>query len=63
MPESASLSPSLEDYLEVILDLQEENESIRVTDLAERLQVANSSVNQAVTKLVELQLVIHDHGY
>jgi DtxR family Mn-dependent transcriptional regulator len=60
MPEKKFLSPSLEDYLEVILDLKEENESIRVTDLAERMQVAKSSVNQAVTKLVELQLVTHD---
>jgi DtxR family transcriptional regulator, Mn-dependent transcriptional regulator len=60
MPEQLSLSPSLEDYLEVILDLKEENESIRVTDLAEKLQVAKSSVNQAVTKLAELQLVTHD---
>ncbi|HBE79138.1 MAG TPA: metal-dependent transcriptional regulator [Firmicutes bacterium] len=60
MRERMSLSPSLEDYLEVILDLKEENESIRVTDLAEKLQVAKSSVNQAVTKLAELQLVTHD---
>jgi DtxR family Mn-dependent transcriptional regulator len=60
MPEQMSLSPSLEDYIEVILDLKEENESIRVTDLAEKLQVAKSSVNQAVNKLVELQLVTHD---
>jgi DtxR family Mn-dependent transcriptional regulator len=60
MPEQMSLSPSLEDYIEVILDLKEENESIRVTDLAEKLQVAKSSVNQAVSKLVELQLVTHD---
>ena len=60
MDETTSLSPSLEDYLEVILDLKEENESIRVTDLAEKLQVAKSSVNQAVVKLVELQLLTHE---
>lgn len=54
------ISPSLEDYLEAILHLKEENEIIRVTDLAQRLQVAKSSVNQAITKLVEKQLLIHD---
>ncbi|HEY8343603.1 MAG TPA: metal-dependent transcriptional regulator [Bacillota bacterium] len=60
MPESTIISPSLEDYLEVILDLKEQNESIRVTDLAERMNVAKSSVNQAVTKLVELELLEHE---
>lgn len=60
MPQKISISPSLEGYLEVILDLNEENESIRVTDLAEKLQVAKSSVNQAVTKLVELKLLAHE---
>jgi DtxR family transcriptional regulator, Mn-dependent transcriptional regulator len=58
--QETSISPSLEDYLEVILDLNEENESIRVTDLAEKLQVAKSSVNQAVAKLVELKLLAHE---
>lgn len=60
MSESTLISPSLEDYLEVILDLKEQNESIRVTDLAERMKVAKSSVNQAVTKLVELELLKHE---
>jgi DtxR family Mn-dependent transcriptional regulator len=58
--DQTSISPSLEDYLEVILDLKEENESIRVTDLAAKLQVAKPSVNQAVTKLVDLKLLTHD---
>lgn len=46
--------------MEVILDLKEQNESIRVTDLAERMNVAKSSVNQAVAKLVELELLDHE---
>jgi DtxR family Mn-dependent transcriptional regulator len=54
------MTPSLEDYLEVILDLNEQNKSIRVTDLAEKLGVAKSSVNQAVVKLVDLKLLIHE---
>jgi DtxR family transcriptional regulator, Mn-dependent transcriptional regulator len=54
------ISPSLEDYLEVILDLHERKESVRVTDLAEKLNVAKSSVNQAATKLMELNLLRHE---
>ncbi len=60
MSEPISLSPSLEDYLEVIWSLDQQNDTIRVTDLAEKLNVAKSSVNQAVTKLVELQLLRHE---
>lgn len=60
MTEKKLVSPSLEDYLEVILDLHEENGKIRVTDLAEKMGVAKSSVNQAVFKLVELGLLLHE---
>jgi Mn-dependent transcriptional regulator len=60
MPDTHPISPSLEDYLEVILDLHEENDAVRVTDLAERLGVAKSSVNQAVAKLVDLKLLNHE---
>jgi DtxR family Mn-dependent transcriptional regulator len=59
--EKKPVSPSLEDYLEVILDLSEENDKIRVTDLAAKMKVAKSSVNQAVTKLVELEMLRHEH--
>lgn len=58
--DSTPISPSLEDYLEEILDLKAENGTIRVTDLAEKLQVAKSSVNQAVAKLVDLKLLVHE---
>jgi DtxR family Mn-dependent transcriptional regulator len=54
------VTPSLEDYLEEILALSEENEKIRVTDLAAKMKVAKSSVNQAVNKLVELQMLQHE---
>jgi DtxR family Mn-dependent transcriptional regulator len=55
-----SLTPSLEDYLEAILNLKEANCIIRVTDLAKKLQVAKSSVNQAVMKLVAKNLLRHE---
>ncbi|MGD9154299.1 MAG: metal-dependent transcriptional regulator [Bacillota bacterium] len=60
MAQKDLVSPSLEDYLEEILALNEENEKIRVTDLATRMKVAKSSVNQAVNKLVELQMLQHE---
>jgi DtxR family Mn-dependent transcriptional regulator len=56
----SNISPSLESYLEAILNLKETNESVRITDLAEELRVAKSSVNQAVAKLAGLKLVIHE---
>ena len=54
------ISPSLEDYLEAILGVMEKNEKVRVTDLSEQLNVAKSSVNQAVQKLMDLGLVTHE---
>lgn len=48
------ISPSLEDYLEVILSLTEVDEKVRATDLAEKLNVAKSSVDQAVTNWCNL---------
>jgi DtxR family Mn-dependent transcriptional regulator len=55
-----NLSLSLERYLEAILDLKAENESVRITDLAEKLRVTKASVNRAVEKLAALKLVIHE---
>jgi DtxR family Mn-dependent transcriptional regulator len=57
---SMEISPSLEDYLKAILYLKKENGMIRVTDLAQKLQVAKASVNQAVTKLTARKMVIHE---
>jgi DtxR family Mn-dependent transcriptional regulator len=55
-----NLSLSLECYLEAILNLQEENGSVRVTDLAEKLKVTKASVNKAVAKLAALELILHE---
>jgi DtxR family Mn-dependent transcriptional regulator len=54
------VSPSLEDYLEEVLALYDEHKKIRVTDLAAKMKVAKSSVNHAVNKLVELQMLQHE---
>lgn len=59
MPELFKISPSLEDYLEAILQLTLSNEKVRVTDLADEMKVAKSSVNQALNKLLDLKLIEH----
>lgn len=46
-----------EDYLKVILELDEKEGIVRVTDVAGRLNVAKSTVCQAVNKLKSMGLV------
>lgn len=54
------LSPALEDYLEVMLDLQEKEHVIRVTDIAQQLQVAKPTVSQTIAKLKKLGMVLQE---
>ena len=61
MPRSVGdLSSSLEDYLESILVLSRRKKVVRVRDIAERLGVAMSSVNGALKRLAEQDLVTHE---
>ncbi|HHW30693.1 MAG TPA: metal-dependent transcriptional regulator [Clostridiaceae bacterium] len=60
MTNKISVSPSLQDYLEAILNISQQNEKVRVTDLAEELEVAKSSVHQAVSQLKKAGLVAHE---
>jgi DtxR family Mn-dependent transcriptional regulator len=53
---SNSLSPSLEDYLEIMLDIQDSKKIIKVSDVANRLKISKASVTQAITKLKKLGL-------
>jgi DtxR family Mn-dependent transcriptional regulator len=53
---SNSLSPSLEDYLEIMLDIQDSKKIIKVSDVANRLKISKASVTQAMTKLKKLGL-------
>lgn len=57
---SDSISPALEDYLEVILHLSEEGGTVKVSDIARRLNIAKSSVTQAIVLLKKEDLVHHD---
>ncbi|ERP31784.1 metal-dependent transcriptional regulator [Chitinivibrio alkaliphilus] len=52
-----TLSSSLEDYLETILELVEENSVARVKDISDRLGVKRSSVTVALRNLSERGLV------
>jgi len=57
------LSSSIEDYLEAILALSEidpQDQSVRVTDIAERLQIAKPSVTAALNVLKEKGLVTQE---
>ncbi len=56
MNNSNSLSPSLEDYLEIMLDIQDSKKIIKVSDVANRLKISKASVTQAMTKLKKLGL-------
>ncbi|MDC7235021.1 MAG: metal-dependent transcriptional regulator [Spirochaetales bacterium] len=51
MDKKIKLTPSLEDYLEAILQLEEKNRVARVKDIAERLSVQMPSVTGALKNL------------
>jgi DtxR family transcriptional regulator, Mn-dependent transcriptional regulator len=60
MEDSGSLSPSSENYLEMMLNIQDEEKIIKISDIARRLKISKASVTQAITKLKNLGLVIHE---
>ncbi len=60
MGSTYNLSHSLEDYLEVIWDLEEINTVARVKDISERLDVKRSSVTIALRTLSEKGLVNYE---
>ena len=57
MSEAMVLSSSMQDYLEAILELEAGQNSVRVTDIANKLNIAKPSVNQTINKLKDLGLV------
>lgn len=60
MVHSLPVTSSLQDYLEVILNLHQEKDTARVTDIADRLDIAKPSVIQALTVLKEKGLIRQD---
>ena len=57
MKKDKGLSESLEDYLEVILDLEKTNKVARAKDIAERLDIQRGSVTGALKALEKKGLV------
>ena len=57
MKNATLISPSLEDYLEAVLEVADEAGAARTTDVAGRLGVSKASVNQAMGLLVERGLI------
>ena len=54
----------MEDYLEVIADLQKKNGIARVRDIGAQMKVKNSSVNAALNSLTESGYAVHEkYGY
>ena len=47
----AKISPSLEDYLEAVMELAGDDDGARTTDVAARLGVSKASVNQAMVSV------------
>ncbi|MGM0688289.1 MAG: metal-dependent transcriptional regulator [Bacillota bacterium] len=60
MIKSIPFTSSLQDYLEVILNLVQENKLARVTDIADQLNIAKPSVIQALSLLKEKGLIVQD---
>ena len=58
--EREALTSNMEDYLEVILNLQEEQKVARVKDVAQRLKVKMPSVTGAMKGLAEKGLVNYE---
>jgi DtxR family Mn-dependent transcriptional regulator len=54
------VSPSLEDYLETIYFLSEKTDQVRVTDVANELNIKKPSVNKAVNILKAQGYVLHE---
>lgn len=54
------ITPSLEDYLENVLLLEQQAGQARVTDIAEKMKVAKSSVHAALHNLENKGLLIHE---
>ncbi len=60
MKKSDYLSESLEDYLEVILDLEKTQKVARAKDIADKLSVQRGSVTSALKNLAERKLINYE---
>jgi len=56
----AVISASLEDYLEAVFVLQKQKKTVRMTDIAELLDVSKPSVNRAIGTLKDAGFLKHE---
>ncbi len=64
MTKKIQLSESLEDYLETILELQEEKTVARSKDIAQKLDIKRGSVTGMLKKLAENEFINYEpYGY
>ena len=62
--EGKVLTPNMEDYLEAIGSLSKAKKVVRVKDVAKKLGVKTSSVNNALARLSKGGLITHErYGY
>ncbi len=57
MSKDLMLSSSMQNYLEAILELEEDERLVRVTDIANKLKIAKASVTQTINRFKEMGLV------
>lgn len=55
------ISEAMQDYLEVILNLSWKQKTVRVTDIAKKLNLSKPSVSQALDQLREQGYIYQDH--
>ena len=55
------LTPSTQDYLEVILKLSDEDKNVRITDIANSLNITKASVTETIDLLIEQDLVTKEN--
>jgi len=60
LSKKSTVSASIQDYLEAILNLSEQTSTVRITDLAKSLQIAKSSVTEMIYAMVQQGLIEHD---
>lgn len=60
MPESNTLTPALEDYLEAIYALQKVKDIVKIVDIAEHLKVTMASVTGGIRRLAAMNFVIYE---
>ena len=55
-----NLTASLEDYLEIIYNSIETNNSIKAVEIAKRLNISRASVSEALTRLSDKGLIVYE---